>query len=145
MTDVSSLLILINTFSFQQNQIDMNRQSDMMAAFEENIIWGFCVLNQNQDSDNSWGPHYVPLHVWLFSDQVDDTLSWVPSFTSVVDRWCILGPFLSQYFAICVLACMWMSLHMYTYVFHLSTQLRIMYQKSSHVAILCHDTQLRIL
>jgi len=22
----------------QQNQIDMNRQSDMMAAFEENII-----------------------------------------------------------------------------------------------------------
>ena len=24
-------------FYFQQNQIDMNRQSDMMAAFEENI------------------------------------------------------------------------------------------------------------
>ena len=26
------------TLYFQQNQIDMNRQSDMMAAFEENII-----------------------------------------------------------------------------------------------------------
>ena len=33
-------MIATLTFSlyFQQNQIDMNRQSDMMAAFEENII-----------------------------------------------------------------------------------------------------------
>ena len=27
-----------NFVPFQQNQIDMNRQSEMMAAFEENII-----------------------------------------------------------------------------------------------------------
>ena len=25
-------------FGFQKNKIDMNRQSDLMAAFEENII-----------------------------------------------------------------------------------------------------------
>ena len=31
--------LFYNTFFLQQNQIDMNRQSDMMAAFEENIIW----------------------------------------------------------------------------------------------------------
>ena len=30
--------LIYNTFFLQQNQIDMNRQSDMMAAFEENII-----------------------------------------------------------------------------------------------------------
>ena len=32
------ITILTFTSYFQQNQIDMNRQSDMMAAFEENII-----------------------------------------------------------------------------------------------------------
>ena len=32
------ITILTFTLYFQQNQIDMNRQSDMMAAFEENII-----------------------------------------------------------------------------------------------------------
>ena len=32
--------VIVNSYVcvFQQNQIDMNRQSDMMAAFEENII-----------------------------------------------------------------------------------------------------------
>ena len=34
--DIRTHFIIINFF--QQNQIDMNRQSDMMAAFEENII-----------------------------------------------------------------------------------------------------------
>ena len=32
------LSLSYQNFIFQQNQIDMNRQSDMMAAFEENII-----------------------------------------------------------------------------------------------------------
>ena len=40
MYDFHLLSSIKNTLSFQQNQIDMNRQSDMMAAFEENIIWG---------------------------------------------------------------------------------------------------------
>jgi bromodomain-containing protein 4 len=35
----------------QQNQIDMNRQSDMMAAFEENIIW-------SEKESWRWKPSY---------------------------------------------------------------------------------------